>query len=263
MKLMNESRRRNFRVAQTEQGSMNQPSAVEALVYLSFAAMGSFFFFILYITSLYANTNRTEVNCPAVKCSHGTPEPDIHFPFRLKDQVLQHCGLPGFELFCTENTTMIHFPSFGDLVVKSISYDTKKIELLDPKSCVHEVFLNLNLSPPSLFNYYFIARNYTYLNCSARLPPAFKEVPCLSGSTHFVYTVKPSLAVPLSCRAVKTIAIPFAYSPYLSDNSFGLGLTWELPGCEGCEGKGGLKKFLSKATFINYIKYLQGLYLEV
>lgn len=248
---MNESRRRNFRVAQTEQGSMNQPSAVEALVYLSFAAMGSFFFFILYITSLYANTNPTEVNCPAVKCSHGTPEPDIHFPFRLKDQVLQHCGLPGFELFCRENTTMIHFAEKTPL---SISYDTKKIELLDPKSCVHEVFLNLNLSPPSLFNYYFVARNYTYLNCSARLPPSFKQVPCLSSSSaYFVYTVKPSVEVPLYCRVMKTIAIPFAYSPYVADNSFGLGLTWELPRCENCKEKGGPKNFLSKTAFLNYI----------
>lgn len=235
---------------------MNQPLAVEALVYLTFAVMGSFFFFILFVTSFYANTNPIEASCPAVKCSHDTPEPDIHFPFRLKGQLPQHCGHPGFELFCKENTTMIHFPSYGDLVVKSISYDTKKLELLDPKNCVHEVFLNLNLSA-SLFRYYYVVKNYTYLNCSARLPPSFKKVPCLSGSAHFVYTVKPSLAVPLSCRAVKTIAIPFAYSPYISDNSFGLGLTWELPGCEDCEGKGGQKMFPSKKTFLNYIPYLQ------
>ncbi|XP_031250803.1 RING-H2 finger protein ATL22-like [Pistacia vera] len=212
--------------------------------------MASFFCFILFVTSFYANTNPIEASWPTVKCSHDTPEPDIHFPFRLKGQLPQHCG---FELFCKENTTMIHFPSYGDLVVKSISYDTKKLQLLDPKNCVHEVFLNLNLST-SLFRYYYVVKNYTYLNCSARLPPSFKKVPCLSGSTHFVYTVKPSLAVPLSCSVVKTIAIPFAYSPYISDNTFGLGLTWELPGCEDSEGKGGL----SKTTFLNYIPYRPG-----
>lgn len=147
---------------------------------------------------------------------------------------------------------MIHFPSYGNLIVKSISYETKKLDLIDPGNCVHGVFLNLNLSL-SRFRYHYVVKNYTFLNCSARLPASFAEVPCLSGSTHHFYTVKYSSAVPVpsSCRAVKTLAIPFEYSPYISDNSFGLGLTWDSPPCEECEAKGGKTSFLSRAQFLN------------
>lgn len=54
------------------------------------------------------------------------------------------------------------------------------------------------------------------------------EVPCLSASSYHVYTVDPAVPVPGSCDGVKTVAIPFAYSPYLSDKSLGLRLTWHL-----------------------------------
>lgn len=75
-------------------------------------------------------------------------------------------------------------------------------------------------------------KEYSYLNCSVRLPRSFTEVPCLSGSGYHVYTVEPTFAVPNSCRVVKTVPIPFEYSPYLADNSFGLGLTWNILGHE-------------------------------
>ncbi|KAG8374679.1 hypothetical protein BUALT_Bualt10G0021000 [Buddleja alternifolia] len=137
-------------------------------------------------------------------------------------------GLPQFNLFCTDNKTlMIHFPYYGDLVVKSIAYDTRSLDLLDPKNCVHEVFLNLNLSFTP-FTYYYDLKEYRYINCSAKLDTAsdFVQVPCLSGSTHHVYVMESFSPVPVSCISVKTVAIPFSYSPYLSDNSFGLRLTW-------------------------------------
>jgi len=50
-----------------------------------------------------------------------------------------------------------------------------------------------------------------------------------------VYTVDPAVPVPGSCEGVKTVAIPFAYSPYLSDKSLGLRLTWHLRELEGNE----------------------------
>ncbi|KAJ4712687.1 RING-H2 finger protein [Melia azedarach] len=220
--------------------------------------MATVFFFILFASSMYVNAQASVVNCPPVKCGHDTA--DIHFPFWVKGQQSQHCGYPGFELVCKENTTLIHFPSYGDLVVKSISYDTKKLDLLDPKNCVHGVFLYLNLSG-SPFRYYYVLKNYTYLNCSARLPPSFTEVPCLSGPGHHFYTVESSLAVPSSCRAVKSKAIPFAYSPYIADNAFGLGFTWDLPGCGDCKaiGIGGRKSFLSKAEFLKIAEDEAGL----
>ncbi|PNT54713.1 hypothetical protein POPTR_001G154500v4 [Populus trichocarpa] len=204
--------------------------------------MDACMFYILFF-SMFLTIKALESNCPTVKCSHDGP--DIRFPFRVAGRQPQHCGQPGFDLVCKENTTMIDFPSYGPLVVKSISYDFRKLSLLDPKNCVHEVFLNLNPSGTP-FQYYYLLKNFTYLNCSTRLSPSLNEVSCLSDSRNHVYTVESSFHMPFSCRQLKTIPIPFSYSPYLADNSFGLGLTWSLPGCEDCESRGGSCVFQSK-----------------
>lgn len=147
-------------------------------------------------------------------CNHDKPH--IHFPFKINSS-------------CKNNQTLISFPNYGDLIVKSISYEPKKLTLIDPKDCVFEVFLNLNLhSTP--FRYYHVVRNYTYLNCSIDLSHSFEPVPCLCGSKHRVYVVESSLDVPGSCEPVKTVSIPFAYSSYVSDDSFGLDLSWDSDG---------------------------------
>ncbi|CAI9771576.1 unnamed protein product [Fraxinus pennsylvanica] len=155
--------------------------------------------------------------------------PGIRYPFRIQDEQPSNYGRPGFELFFRRNKTFIHFPTYGDLIVKSISHDTRKLNLIDPKNCVPEVFLNLNLSLTP-FNYYYVLKEYTYINCSSQLSTSFLQVPCLSGLNHHVYVVESSFSPPVSCDLVKTVAIPFSYSPYLSDNTFGLSLTWNLTG---------------------------------
>ncbi|XP_014520358.1 LEAF RUST 10 DISEASE-RESISTANCE LOCUS RECEPTOR-LIKE PROTEIN KINASE-like 1.2 [Vigna radiata var. radiata] len=167
----------------------------------------------------------THARFQSTKC--GDAGPDIHYPYQIKGQHQYDESLPGFELLCKDNLTTIHFPSYGDLEVKSISYDTKDIHLLDPKNCVHHVFLNLNLFLTP-FHYFYVLKNYTYLNCSTTLLPPFVEIPCLSAASYHVYTVDPALPVPGSCAGVKTVAIPFAYSPYLSDSKLGLRLTWGM-----------------------------------
>lgn len=187
------------------------------------------FILFIFLSSNLLNTEAAKSISSTVKCSGSSI--DIHFPFRIKPEQSGHSPHAGFELHCKKNHTVIHFPSQGDLVVKSISYDDKTIDLLDPKSCVHEVFLNLNLSDTP-FDYYHTVKKYTYLKCSAKLPPPRQLVPCLSGSGYYVYTVEPRLAEQVSCMVIKTVGIPFPYSPYLSDNSFGLRLTWDLPGLQ-------------------------------
>ncbi|XP_068467076.1 RING-H2 finger protein ATL22-like [Phaseolus vulgaris] len=182
--------------------------------------------FILPTNSFQSSVLKvTHARFQATKC--GDAGPDIHYPYKIKGQHQHTDSLPGFELLCKDNLTTIHFPSYGDLEVKSISYDTKNIHLLDPKKCVHHVFLNLNLSLTP-FHYFYVLKNYTYLNCSTALPPPFVEVPCLSAASYHVYTVDSALPVPGSCEGVKTVAIPFAYSPYLSDSILGLRLTWDM-----------------------------------
>ena len=183
-----------------------------------------FVFCVLFLQSSVLEVTHARFVQPT-KC--GDSGPDIHYPYQIKDQH-QHCESPsGFELLCRDNLTTIHFPSYGDLEVKSITYDTRNIHLLDPKKCVHRVFLNLNLSLTP-FHYFYALKNYTYLNCSTTLPPPFLEIPCLSAASYHVYTVDPALPVPGSCAGLKTVAIPFAYSPYLSDSKLGLRLTWDM-----------------------------------
>ncbi|KAE8678017.1 Cysteine/Histidine-rich C1 domain family protein [Hibiscus syriacus] len=194
--------------------------------------MNSSFFFTLSLSILLLllpyDAEALDSISPPAKC--GPKGFNIMPPFSLKNQHPQHYGDSSFELFCRNKSTIIHFPFYGDLVVKSISYDARKLDLLDPRNCVHEVFLNLDLSLTP-FHYFYVVKKYTYLNCSAPIGSSIPEIPCLSGSEHHVYTVKSSyVEVPDSCRTIKTVAIPFAYSSYLSDSSFGLGLTWGLPG---------------------------------
>ncbi|KAM7261825.1 hypothetical protein ACFE04_020902 [Oxalis oulophora] len=177
-------------------------------------------FCILFFTSILLNIEKT-VHSSTLKCSNTSL--DITLPVGTLYDQLQQSGL---NLVCENNTTKINFPSYPDLIVKSISYEAKKLQLLDPKSCVHDVFLNLDLSGTP-FRYYYVVKNYTYLNCSARLPLSYAEVYCLSSSIFHVYTVETSWEKPEFCRAVKTVAIPFSYSPYIRGNTFGLALTWD------------------------------------
>lgn len=213
--------------------------------------MGTVFFLMMLSSFIFLNTQSLNTS---PKCS--TEGPDIVSPFSLQDQ---NCSYPCFKLTCQKNETIIHFPSYGDLVVKSVAYDIKKLNLLDPKNCVHEVFLNLNLSGTP-FDYYYILKSYTYVNCSAQLSKTFVEVPCLSGKHYLVYIVELGKVLPSFCRVVKTKGIPFPYSPHLSDNSFGLGLTWDLTGYEdyeagepsnSCLGKGFILIILVAAILIS------------
>lgn len=187
--------------------------------------MDTLIFISLFIIVLHVKAQANTNSCSSINPSNAY-NLSIQFPFRLHQFQPQQCGLPGFELYYKQNRTIIHFPSYGDLVIKSISYDLKKLELIDPKSCVQEVFLNLNLSSTP-FSYHYILKEYQYLNCSAEIP-SFLQVPCLSGIGHHVYVVETSFVVPGFCNHVKTVEIPFSYSPFLSDNTFGLGLTWDL-----------------------------------
>ncbi|KAL2489691.1 RING-H2 finger protein ATL22-like [Forsythia ovata] len=196
-----------------------------------------FFIFLTIFSYVLLVTKAHEPNNP----SYGRVFPGIRYPFQIQDEQPHHSVHPDFELFFRQNRTYIHFPTYGDLIVKSISYNTRKLNLIDPKNCVPEVFLNLNLSHTP-FSYYYVLKDYTYINCSSHLSTSFVQVPCLSGLDHHVYIVETSISPPVSCNSVKTVAIPFSYSPYLSDNSFGLSLTWNLTGeCDdagiGCQSE--------------------------
>ncbi|KAM3322117.1 putative RING-H2 finger protein ATL21A isoform X1 [Capsicum chacoense] len=188
--------------------------------------MDAVIFISMFIIFLHVKAQANTTSCSPISCANSSTF-NIQYPFTLHQIQPQHCaGLPDFVLQCKQNMTILNFPSYGDLVIKSISYDLQKLELIDPKNCVHGVFLNLNLSNTP-FSYYYVLKEYQYLNCSAEIS-SFLQVPCLSGIGHHVYVVETSFVVTDFCNHVKTVGIPFSYSPFLSDNTFGLGFTWHF-----------------------------------
>lgn len=172
------------------------------------------FFILIFIFLISTFIEVLDGKLTSNHCKHNKSH--IQFPFKVHS-------------FCKHNQTMLKFRDYGDLGVKFISYDPNKLTLFDPKDCVFEVFLNLNLDSIP-FRYYHVVKSYTYLNCSMKVFDSFEPVPCLSGAKHHVYVVESSLHVPGSCEVVKTVLIPFAYSSYVSDESFGLDLTWDSAG---------------------------------
>ncbi|KAG7030149.1 hypothetical protein SDJN02_08496 [Cucurbita argyrosperma subsp. argyrosperma] len=63
---------------------------------------------------------------------------------------------------------------------------------------------------------------------------AIAPIPCLSRPRdYYVYVVREMEETPRFCKEVKKVKIPFEYSPYLDDGSFGLSLSWG-PNERGC-----------------------------
>ncbi|XP_023005515.1 uncharacterized protein LOC111498479 isoform X2 [Cucurbita maxima] len=174
---------------------------------MEISALFFFIFFLLSPISIKAQTTPTTTT----HCSHGSPP--IHLPFT-------------FNLSCSSNTTRIHFKSYDSLSIKSISYDKKRLDLIDLNGCVHGAFLKLNLSLTP-FRYFYVVRDYKYLNCTSKLLTPSPPIPCLSRPRdYYVYVVREMEETPRFCKEVKKVKIPFEYSPYLDDGSFGLSLTW-------------------------------------
>ncbi|PWA77241.1 hypothetical protein CTI12_AA224860 [Artemisia annua] len=170
--------------------------------------------FLVLIFLFFTFINVLDARYTSNICKHD--QAHIHFPFKINS-------------ICKKNHTLINFRRYGDLGVKAITNEPKKLTLFDPKDCVFEVFLNLDLGSTP-FRYYHVVRNYTYLDCKNSLSGLFEEVPCLSSDKHHVYVEESSLDVPSSCKVVKSVLIPFSYSSYVSDDSFGLDLTWDSDG---------------------------------
>ncbi|KAG6596874.1 hypothetical protein SDJN03_10054, partial [Cucurbita argyrosperma subsp. sororia] len=179
---------------------------------MEISALFFIIFFLLSPISIKAQTTTT------THCSHGSPS--IHLPFT-------------FNLSCSSNTTRIHFKSYDSLSIKSISYDQKRLDLIDLNGCVHGAFLKLNLTLTP-FRYFYVVRDYKYLNCTSKLSSPSPPIPCLSRPRdYYVYVVREMEETPRFCKEVKKVKIPFEYSPYLDDGSFGLSLSWGANDDEG------------------------------
>lgn len=83
-----------------------------------------------------------EQECIPTRCYNHHGGPAIRFPFRLKDHHPDHCGYPGFDLACSENTTMLELPFSSSssagvvkLAVRKIDYKSQLIHTYDPHGC--------------------------------------------------------------------------------------------------------------------------------
>ncbi|KAG2701832.1 hypothetical protein I3760_06G062100 [Carya illinoinensis] len=204
------------------------------------------FLISLFIIMIYLGECQNE-QCPELRC--GDKGPAIRFPFRLKDMQPQHCGFPGFEVFCTHaKDTMLELPISVKLSIKTIDYKSQVIQLYYQDDCLPGQLLGLNLSSAH-FQYKEVVNNngkyYALFNCSSTqvLPEYIDPISCLSGPGYKVYAFASttvdsnSLTIITSCtRIYNDLYIP--YDVNLRDHDKILPLEWKEPECRHCEAKG-------------------------
>ncbi|KAM4076132.1 hypothetical protein ACJW30_12G040000 [Castanea mollissima] len=183
--------------------------------------------------------------CPELQCGNG---PRIRFPFRLKDrQPDQHCGYPGFDLYCSHNNdTVLELASSVKAFVDSIDYESQFINVTVSDNCFPWNIPGLHLSPP--FQFKNSLYNYSLFNCT---PDTYIDypIPCFSSSRHPVYAIRSDRDINdlpiLSCTKMYSVSsVPYYiwYNPILE-------LTWSEPAqCGRCERKGKKCRFQNNST---------------
>ncbi|XP_023880803.2 rust resistance kinase Lr10 [Quercus suber] len=203
----------------------------------------SLLLFVLFIVDI----GEGHSSCPELQCGNGPP---IRFPFRLKDrQPDQHCGYPGFDLYCSHNNdTVLELPTSVKAFVKNIDYKSQLIEVTDSDNCFPRKILRLNLSSPP-FQFKNSLHNYSLFSCTPERDTGYSyPVPCLNSASRTLVLAFSSdydiddLPI-LSCTKMYTV------SSVPSDIwSSSLELTWSGPKCGHCEGKGKICRFENNST---------------
>ncbi|KAI3906137.1 hypothetical protein MKW92_021338, partial [Papaver armeniacum] len=139
-------------------------------------------------------------NCPiSYQCSYVGNEPQISYPFRVKDRQGEGCGYPSFDLTCdTFDKTVLKLPQSGEYLVRKVDYANREIRLYDQGNCLarrlQQQNLDIHLSPFKAFGY----QTFNFYNCppsATNNPPnelagKFLGVPCLSDQRNTVlYTI--------------------------------------------------------------------------
>ena len=226
---------------------------------------------ILFCFVLLANAFEFGVEpldgCKTARCGDG--EPTIQFPFWVKDQQPEHCGYPGFELYCTEdNHTMLELPHSGKFYVYYIDYTGQWITLYDLDGCINLTMVRIPDLTSSPFEFHMY--NYTFINCSTDKDSLWDDVmliPCLSSTYHYQIAAlrsddEKAISVPQSCRKMYNLEpVPF-YWPY-NDMKY-ISLLWHNPICGICYGSGQkctrMGKTLETTCLDNISKNKTGIY---
>ncbi|KAK7827240.1 putative ring-h2 finger protein atl21a [Quercus suber] len=171
-------------------------------------------------------------SCPELRC--GDDGPPIRFPFRLKDrQPDQHCGYPGFDLYCSHNNdTVLKLPTSVKAFVKHIDYKSQLI-----------IGLQLSSLP---FQFKNSLSDYALFSCTPDTEYSY-QVHSLNGASTSVLAFPSDYDIDdlpiLSCTKMYTV------SSVPSDIwSSSLELTWSGPKCGHCEGKGKICRFKNNST---------------
>ncbi|KAF6151876.1 hypothetical protein GIB67_010450 [Kingdonia uniflora] len=220
------------------------------------------FLLILHYTPLEASQDE----CSRVsRCKHHAPA--VRFPFKLKGHHPDHCGYPGFELYCTtEKETMVKLPSSGDFIVKSINYKSQFMDIADPDNCIPRRLLqhlNFSESPFHQFKINIMDEygpvvvhleefNLTFFNCSpgyrytTQLISTSYKLSCLGAPGYEVRAIYAGEIIAglgealrlTSCRKIQTIKHVLMRGSDDHQYEFFLRFSWSLPICRSCEELG-------------------------
>lgn len=194
---------------------------------------------------LVAGKEAGEKECRVTSC--GENEPEIRFPFRLKDSQPAHCGYPGFDLSCTSsNETALELPNVPMKVF--VEYIDYEFQIFGVSSQVECGFQKQNLELLSLRTspFQFLLPGTTLFNCSSNSqtlgPFDFRsETPCIANHKDFVRAYSSSgdmsNALPELVTCTKMIEISSVPPEIFTTNSL-VALRWSKPSCEHCEAKG-------------------------
>ncbi|XXG83069.1 hypothetical protein AAC387_Pa10g0918 [Persea americana] len=239
--------------------------------------VGQSIFFLLPLSLMIVGSSLSlshADSCKPDRCSRH--DPLIRFPFRINDsrrQQKQRCGYPGFDLFCKDKHTYIHFPYLesGYVLVEKIDYEMQTLTIADHKNCLWGLLFNSPNLTAAIADQYG-STSHTLVNCSKNVNFKYYEchIPCLSDAEHdaFVFPDDYSLSyLPVSCQRIKSISVPRLYpfnlnwsskTPPLSEDhtSFIMSrwlqsyhsfdqdlhdLMWYVPGCIVCEQSEGME----------------------
>ncbi|RWR93503.1 putative receptor-like protein kinase [Cinnamomum micranthum f. kanehirae] len=188
-------------------------------------------FFLLPLSFMIVSSLSHADSCKPDRCSWDGPL--IRFPFRINDtrRQLERCGYPGFDLFCKDNHTYIHFPYLESryVLVERIDYKKQILTIADHKNCLWGLLFNSPNFPASI-EYQYAHTIHTLVNCSKNVDFDYyfgSWIPCLSDAEHDAFVDSSDEDVDSS----NTVGL----LPDLHD------LMWYVPGCIGCERSKGME----------------------
>ncbi|EYU21074.1 hypothetical protein MIMGU_mgv1a024071mg [Erythranthe guttata] len=199
--------------------------------------MSPFVYFLLFLPLVVLVLGNDD-DCMPIRCRNNGPI--IRFPFRHTNRQPQHCGYPGFDLFCdNKNNTVLVLPFSVNVIVKKINYVSQRVFVFDQENCFPQKLTHLNLYASTFRFLIKFLDNYTLFNCSD--PPGRDLrtlIPCLGDSTYQFYAVDSKLSMESLPLTSCTKTYEFKSVPWRMFQEKDFYLEWSEPACSVCEDKG-------------------------